>query len=68
MKNGFLEPDVGTHPYDIKVYSVVVFPNGSELWQEGGETRKVIYHTGDVVYFDEEGRAEKIVDHLGKVW
>lgn len=55
-------------------YHVEVYPNGNEVWYLGGwDIYKVVYNTGDTVYFDYDraARAElvvKVVTSDGKEW
>lgn len=50
----------------VDLFEVEVYPNGAEVWREGGEIRKVVYSTGDTVWFrwDEATGTDRVFKFL----
>lgn len=66
MKNGqFQTADTES---EINVFTVEVYPSEGEAWYEHGKIRFIVYNTGDVVYFDEDGMVETVTTHDGLVF
>jgi hypothetical protein len=64
----FVEGDLGSL-FRVTHFDVKVWPNGAEVWSDrNGNIHKVVYNTGDVVYFDEDGLVKAVTTHDGWVF